>query len=85
MSLLFINNSFPASLIRGRTERRAICIEKIDLNFRSEVDIDEIVPYIRPDIETRGGAENASTSVECDALMFDNESTSDTMPYMEIQ
>ena len=24
----------------------------------SEVDIDEIVPYIRPDIETRGGAEN---------------------------
>ncbi|MBO4249069.1 Fe-S cluster assembly protein SufB (plasmid) [Halomicrobium sp. IBSBa] len=31
------------------------------------------------------GAENASTSVECDALMFDNESTSDTMPYMEIQ
>jgi Fe-S cluster assembly protein SufB len=30
------------------------------------------------------GAENASTSVECDALMFDNESTSDTMPYMEI-
>jgi len=31
------------------------------------------------------GAEGASTSVECDALMFDNESTSDTMPYMEIQ
>ena len=31
------------------------------------------------------GAKNASTSVECDALMFDNESTSDTMPYMEIQ
>ncbi|HKL29364.1 MAG TPA: Fe-S cluster assembly protein SufB [Natrialbaceae archaeon] len=31
------------------------------------------------------GAENSSTSVECDALMFDNESTSDTMPYMEIQ
>ncbi len=31
------------------------------------------------------GAENASTAVECDALMFDNESTSDTMPYMEIQ
>jgi len=30
------------------------------------------------------GAENSSTSVECDALMFDNESTSDTMPYMEI-
>ena len=24
----------------------------------SEVDVDEIVPYIRPDIETRGGAEN---------------------------
>jgi len=31
------------------------------------------------------GAENSSTSVECDALMFDNESSSDTMPYMEIQ
>ncbi|WP_276281021.1 Fe-S cluster assembly protein SufB [Halorussus caseinilyticus] len=30
------------------------------------------------------GAEHSSTSVECDALMFDNESTSDTMPYMEI-
>lgn len=30
------------------------------------------------------GAENTSTAVECDALMFDNESTSDTMPYMEI-
>jgi len=31
------------------------------------------------------GAENSSTNVECDALMFDNDSTSDTMPYMEIQ
>ncbi len=31
------------------------------------------------------GAEHSSTAVECDALMFDNESTSDTMPYMEIQ
>ncbi len=31
------------------------------------------------------GARNSSTAVECDALMFDNESTSDTMPYMEIQ
>jgi Fe-S cluster assembly protein SufB len=30
------------------------------------------------------GAENSSTAVECDALMFDNKSTSDTMPYMEI-
>jgi len=30
------------------------------------------------------GAENSSTAVECDALMFDNDSTSDTMPYMEI-
>lgn len=30
------------------------------------------------------GAENASTAVECDALMFDNNSVSDTMPYMEI-
>ncbi len=30
------------------------------------------------------GAKNSSTAVECDALMFDNESTSDTMPYMEI-
>jgi len=24
----------------------------------SEVDLNEIIPYIRPDIETRGGAEN---------------------------
>jgi len=31
------------------------------------------------------GARDSSTSVECDALMFDNESTSDTMPYMEIK
>ncbi|MFP4628106.1 MAG: Fe-S cluster assembly protein SufB [Halobacteriales archaeon] len=31
------------------------------------------------------GAANSSTSVECDALMFDNESTSDTMPFMEIE
>ncbi|WP_226481672.1 Fe-S cluster assembly protein SufB [Natrinema amylolyticum] len=31
------------------------------------------------------GAEGSSTAVECDALMFDNESTSDTMPYMEIE
>lgn len=31
------------------------------------------------------GAENASTAVECGAMMFDNKSTSDTMPYMEIQ
>lgn len=31
------------------------------------------------------GAKNSSTAVECDALMFDNDSTSDTMPYMEIQ
>ena len=30
-------------------------------------------------------AEHSSTTVECDALMFDNESTSDTMPYMEIE
>ena len=30
------------------------------------------------------GATDSSTAVECDALMFDNESTSDTMPYMEI-
>jgi Fe-S cluster assembly protein SufB len=30
------------------------------------------------------GARDSSTSVECDALMFDNDSTSDTMPYMEI-
>ena len=29
-------------------------------------------------------ATDSSTAVECDALMFDNESTSDTMPYMEI-
>ncbi|MFB6310113.1 MAG: Fe-S cluster assembly protein SufB [Salinirussus sp.] len=31
------------------------------------------------------GAEDSKTNVECDALMFDNDSTSDTMPYMEIQ
>ncbi|PSP76964.1 Fe-S cluster assembly protein SufB [Halobacteriales archaeon QS_1_68_20] len=31
------------------------------------------------------GAEHSSTAVECDALMFDNDSTSDTMPYMEIE
>jgi Fe-S cluster assembly protein SufB len=30
-------------------------------------------------------AKNSSTSVECDAMMFDNKSTSDTMPYMEIK
>ncbi len=30
------------------------------------------------------GCAGAETAVECDALMFDNESTSDTMPYMEI-
>ncbi|WP_135661507.1 Fe-S cluster assembly protein SufB [Halorhabdus rudnickae] len=36
-------------------------------------------------VHIANGAENSSTSVECDALMFDNESTSDTMPYMEIQ
>jgi len=36
-------------------------------------------------VHIANGAKNSSTSVECDALMFDNESTSDTMPYMEIQ
>jgi Fe-S cluster assembly protein SufB len=36
-------------------------------------------------VHISNGAENASTNVECDALMFDNESTSDTMPYMEIE
>ncbi|WP_254544216.1 Fe-S cluster assembly protein SufB [Halomarina pelagica] len=30
------------------------------------------------------GAVNAACSVECDALMFDNESESDTMPHIEI-
>jgi len=30
------------------------------------------------------GCVGSETAVECDALMFDNESTSDTMPYMEI-
>ncbi|MEM4781035.1 MAG: Fe-S cluster assembly protein SufB [Halalkalicoccus sp.] len=30
------------------------------------------------------GAHDSSTAVECDALMFDNDSISDTMPYMEI-
>ncbi|QSG13072.1 Cysteine desulfurase activator SufB [Halapricum desulfuricans] len=28
--------------------------------------------------------EDVATSVECDALMFDNESTSDTMPHIEV-
>ncbi|WP_439025852.1 Fe-S cluster assembly protein SufB [Haloarchaeobius sp. DT45] len=36
-------------------------------------------------VHIANGAVDSSTSVECDALMFDNESTSDTMPYMEIQ
>ncbi|MCL9815070.1 Fe-S cluster assembly protein SufB [Natranaeroarchaeum aerophilus] len=36
-------------------------------------------------VQIADGAENSSTAVECDALMFDNESTSDTMPYMEIE
>ncbi len=36
-------------------------------------------------VHIANGAEKSSTAVECDALMFDNESTSDTMPYMEIQ
>ena len=36
-------------------------------------------------VHIANGAKGSSTSVECDALMFDNESTSDTMPYMEIQ
>ncbi|KAB1192093.1 Fe-S cluster assembly protein SufB [Haloferax sp. MBLA0076] len=35
-------------------------------------------------VHIANGATNSSTAVECDALMFDNESTSDTMPYMEI-
>jgi len=30
------------------------------------------------------GAVGSSSTVECDALMFDNESTSDTMPHIEI-
>jgi Fe-S cluster assembly protein SufB len=30
------------------------------------------------------GAKGSACSVECDALMFDNESTSDTMPHIEI-
>ena len=36
-------------------------------------------------VQIADGAEDSSTAVECDALMFDNESTSDTMPYMEIE
>ncbi|WP_128906025.1 Fe-S cluster assembly protein SufB [Halorubrum amylolyticum] len=36
-------------------------------------------------VHITGGAEGSSTSVECDALMFDNESSSDTMPFMEIR
>ena len=35
-------------------------------------------------VHIASGAENSSTAVECDALMFDNESVSDTMPFMEI-
>ncbi|MFB6292595.1 MAG: Fe-S cluster assembly protein SufB [Candidatus Nanohaloarchaea archaeon] len=31
------------------------------------------------------GAENSKSSVECDALMFDDESTSDTEPFVEIK
>ncbi|MFB6147499.1 MAG: SufD family Fe-S cluster assembly protein, partial [Candidatus Nanohaloarchaea archaeon] len=31
------------------------------------------------------GAENSSASVECDALMFDDESVSDTEPFVEIK
>lgn len=31
------------------------------------------------------GAENSKTSIECDALMFDKEATSDTEPYIEIK
>ena len=31
------------------------------------------------------GAENAKTSIECDALMFDKEAVSDTEPYIEIK
>ena len=30
------------------------------------------------------GAVGSSSTVECDALMFDNDSTSDTMPHVEI-
>lgn len=41
-------------------------------NYRGHV-------YIKP------GATNAKTSVECDALMFDDESKTDTMPYMEVK
>ncbi|QGN06876.1 Fe-S cluster assembly protein SufB [Halorhabdus sp. CBA1104] len=36
-------------------------------------------------VHIANGAKGSQTNVECDALMFDNESTSDTMPYMEIQ
>jgi Fe-S cluster assembly protein SufB len=35
-------------------------------------------------VHIAGGATGSSTAVECDALMFDNDSASDTMPYMEI-
>jgi len=31
------------------------------------------------------GAENSKTSIECDALMFDEEATSDTEPYIELK
>ncbi|MFB6145219.1 MAG: Fe-S cluster assembly protein SufB [Candidatus Nanohaloarchaea archaeon] len=31
------------------------------------------------------GAENSKSSIECDALMFDKEATSDTEPYIEIK
>lgn len=36
-------------------------------------------------VHMSNGARDSQTNVECDAMMFDNESTSDTMPYMEIQ
>ena len=36
-------------------------------------------------VHMSNGAEGSQTNVECSAMMFDNESTSDTMPYMEIE
>lgn len=43
----------------------------------------------RPDyrglVHIADGAEHSSTSVECDTPMFDAESASGTMPYMEIR
>ncbi|MCJ7479209.1 MAG: Fe-S cluster assembly protein SufB, partial [Candidatus Nanohaloarchaeota archaeon QJJ-7] len=35
-------------------------------------------------VRVHDGAENSSVNVDCDALMFDDESRSDTMPFVEV-